>query len=112
LASSAGQLELAILRAQLDTFERQFYRTVGPCYVALDDARAQAAGLPCGLASCRRRTGNRWQRAPRARASAEECALQRSAGDPEKLRRLHHDLARAFHPDLVTDRNAPFFVNN
>jgi hypothetical protein len=40
-----------------------------------------------------------------ARASAEECALAlgRAAADPAKLRSLHHHLARAFHPDLVSD---------
>jgi hypothetical protein len=103
LTSFAGQLELAILRAQLDTFERRFYRTAGPCYVALDDARAQAAGLRARFMP----SAHRESLAARAQArtSAEECAsaLHRSAGDPEKLRRLHHDLARAFHPDLVTD---------
>ena len=103
MASSAGQLELAILRAQLDTFERQFYRTVGPCYVAIDDARAQAAGLRARFMPSAHRESQAAR--ARARASAEECAnaLHRNAGDPEKLRRLHHDLARAFHPDLVTD---------
>jgi hypothetical protein len=102
--SSVGQLELALLRIALHTFERRFYEVAGLCYVELDEARAQSAKLRARFdpAAHRESIAAREQ----ARLSAQACAaaLTRPAADPEKLKRLHHDLARHFHPDLATEQ--------
>lgn len=102
--SSVGQLELALLRAHLHTFERRFYRALGPRYVELDEARAQAAKLRSRFVPAAHRESLAAR--DQARVSAQEYAhaLSQPAPDPDKLRRLHHDLARHFHPDLASDQ--------
>ncbi len=100
---SLGQLELALLRATLDVFERQFYRRLGPLYVELDESRAQAAKLRARfMPAAHREALGSWEQ---ARVSAADCAraLARPLADPDNVRRLHHDLARRLHPDLALD---------
>ena len=101
--SSVGQLELALLRANLHTFERRFYDLLGPRYIQLDEARAQAAQLRAKYFP----TAHKDAIAARqlVRQSTEECAnaSHRPPADPEKLKKLQRELARAFHPDLETD---------
>ena len=43
MEASAGHLELALMYAQLHTFEREFYDVAGHLYVRLDEARAKVA---------------------------------------------------------------------
>jgi hypothetical protein len=101
--ASVGQLELALLRIALHTFERRFYEVAGLRYVELDEARAQSAKLRARFdpAAHRESIAAREQ----ARLSSQACAaaLHRPAVDPEKLKRVHHDLARQFHPDLIAE---------
>ena len=102
--SSVGQLELALLRASLHQFERRFYQVAGRLYVELDEARAQAFRLRARFMPSAHRESLAAREA--ARLSAEECArgLTRQACDPEKLKHLHRELARTFHPDLASDQ--------
>jgi hypothetical protein len=101
--ASVGQLELALLRIALHTFERRFYQVAGLRYVELDDACAQSAKLRARFdpAAHRESLAAREQ----ARLSAQDCAgaLNRPVADPEKLKRAHHELARQFHPDLANE---------
>ncbi len=102
--SSVGHLELALLRLSLHNLERRFLRTVGPRYVELDEARAQAAKLRARFypAAHRESLAAREQ----ARISAEACAaaLVRPAANPERFKQLHRELARNYHPDLASDQ--------
>ncbi len=101
--SSVGQLELALLRAHLHSFERRFYDLLGPRYIQLDEARAQAAQLRARYIP----TAHKDAIAARqlVRQSAEECenVSKRPPADPDKLKKLQRELARAFHPDLEPD---------
>lgn len=100
---SVGHLELALLRVSLHNLERRFLTTVGPRYVALDEAQAQSAKLRARFypAAHRESIAVRDQ----ARRSAEACAAAgvRRAGDPARFKELHHSLARNYHPDLATE---------
>jgi hypothetical protein len=100
---SMGQLELALLRATLDVFELQFYRRLGPLYIELDESRAHAAKLRARFMPSAHRESIVSRE--RARVSAADCAraLTRPPADPERVKRLHRDLARSLHPDLALD---------
>jgi hypothetical protein len=100
---SVGQLELALLRARLHSFSRRFYEIAGPRYLEFDEARAQAAKLRARFMPAAHRASIEARET--ARACAEECALalRRPFSDPERLKLLHRDLARHFHPDLASD---------
>jgi hypothetical protein len=103
LSASVGQLELALLRAYLHTFERRFCKAVGPRYVELDEALAHAARLRERFMPSAHRESLAARE--RARQSADECAraLQPRPSDPERVKQLQRELARTFHPDLETD---------
>lgn len=101
--SSVGQLELALLRARLHTFERRFYRIAGPRYIDLKQARAEAIMHRARFMPEAR--GESLKARKTAAECAEECARAtwKPAPDPDRLRHLHHELARHFHPDLASD---------
>lgn len=102
--SSVCQLELALLRVRLHAFERRFYLRMGPLYMQLDEARAQSARMSARFSPAAQAASLAARQ--RADATASECAsaLQPLPSDPEKLKRIHHQLAREFHPDLASDQ--------
>jgi len=103
MEASAGHLELALMYAQLHTFEREFYDVAGHLYVRLDEARARVA-----TARARLNPGTNREAvaaAAAARQAADECAqaLSRGGTDPAEMKGLYRELARYFHPDLASD---------
>ncbi len=103
MQSSVGQLELALLRAHLHTFERQFYTAVGRPYVKLDEARALAAKAKARFMAATNKDAI--AASLQVIKTAEECAkaLSRPEVELEAMKRLHRELARNFHPDLASD---------
>lgn len=103
MQSSVGQLELALLRAHLHTFERQFYTALGPHYVKLDEARARAAKAKARFMPATNRDAI--AASLQALKTAEECAnaLTNPEVELDAMKRLHRELARNFHPDLASD---------
>jgi hypothetical protein len=100
--NSVPHLELALFRLTLHNLDRRFLRTVGPRYVELDEARAQSAKLRARFypAAHRESLAAREQ----ARLSALACATAaHPAHNPERLKHLHHELARQYHPDRAID---------
>ncbi len=102
--SSVGQLELALLQVSLHRLQHKFSQVIGPRYVELDEAYAQAARLRSRFVPAAHREA--LHALDTLRASAAECAaeLLQLPADPDRLRHLHHRLARDFHPDLASDQ--------
>ncbi len=101
---SVGQLELALLRIQLKVFEARFYQAVGRSYFDLDEARAQAAKLRARFVPSAHRDSKAAREQALAIAAAYAQAVPaNSPPEPAKLKALHHELARACHPDLSPD---------
>lgn len=92
-----------MLRAHLHTFERPFYEVIGPRYIQLDEARAQAAQLRARYIPTAHKDAIAAHR--QVLQSKEECeaAGRGVQSDPDALKSLHRSLARAFHPDFETD---------
>jgi len=101
--SSVGHLELALLRISLHSLERRFLRTVGRCYVELDEARAQSAKLRARFYPAAHR--NPSPPASRRGCPRKPARMRPPAQTPTRSasNKLHHQLARNYHPDLATD---------
>jgi hypothetical protein len=96
-------MELALLRARLDAFEQRFYKKAGSMYVKFDEARMEAARLKSRFEPAAHR--EYLAALEQGKLSVADCqrALTKAPADPQKLRRLHVELARLFHPDLALD---------
>lgn len=103
LELSIGQLELALLRASLDAFGQRFYRKAGSMYIKFDEARTEAARLKSRFAPSAHREYLAAHEQWKLSVVDYNRALARPAANPEKLRLLHRELARLFHPDLALD---------
>jgi hypothetical protein len=100
---SVDQLELALLRIALHNFERRFYSVTGARYVELDEARTHSARLRARLDPGAYRESVAARDQARLSAECTSAVLDRRTVNPEELKRVHHDLARRFHPDLITE---------
>jgi hypothetical protein len=96
-------MELALLRARLDAFEQRFYKKAGSMYVKFDEVRREAARLKSRFEPAAHR--EYVAALEQGKLSVADCqrALTKAPPDAQKLRRLHVELARLFHPDLAVD---------
>ena len=96
-------MELALLRAQLDAFTQRFYKKAGTMYIKFDEARAQAARLKSRFDAFAQREYQAAAEQWKLSVADYQQALARPVADPVRLRRLHVEMARLFHPDLALD---------
>ena len=107
------ELDLATLQAELNAFERRYFRIVGVLYAELDEIEAQIAER---LSSLSPRDPELQKQAAEGRARANESARASQAfqcptarGEQfkpnEALKKLYRDVAKCLHPDLATDEN-------
>jgi len=106
------ELELATLQATGGAFERRYHRIVGARYVELDRLLAELAGLEAQACPTDRRAS---ERASEAAEQAQQSEREFGEGDDlparafqpsDDLKRLYLDLAKRFHPDLVSDEES------
>jgi hypothetical protein len=104
------ELDLATLRAELHSFERQYLRVVGVLYAELDAIAAQIAVIYAALDPRDQAAQEKMKEAQnRARTSAQEAEDNLSRpqkGDfiaSDDLKRLYREIAKRLHPDLITD---------
>ncbi len=100
---SIGQMELALLRAQLDAFTQRFYKKAGSMYIKFDEARVQAARVKLRFDPFAQHEYH--AAAEQWKLSKMDCqqALARPVANPSRLHKLHLEMARLFHPDLALD---------
>lgn len=106
-ALAERELELADLRAQLNTFEGRYLRHVGVLYAELDDWEAKIAELEAKLSP----SPTAGQRATETRKRAEE-THEAAHGEASKakdfqpsaeLKSLFREAAKRLHPDFAKD---------
>ena len=110
------ELELATIKADLQTFEGLYLRIVGIQYAELDKIKAQIAEAQVRLDPINK---DAQKQASQARAQAQEServtesALeqkkQKKFMPSDELKKLYQEVARSMHPDLTTDEKARIY---
>lgn len=104
------ELDLATLKAELQTFEARYLREVGTLYAELDGVEAEIAEI---LARMKPKDHNAQEHAARARTQAHDSAQAAGAAQKvfqqqkfsasDSLKKLYRDVAKSIHPDLATE---------